>query len=43
MRDRDLYATILGLRDPWLVQDVELDAEQEIVRVPGLPGGVAAS
>lgn len=33
MRDRDLYATILGLRDPWLVQDVELDAKQEIVRV----------
>ena len=33
MRDRDLYATILGLRDPWRVVDVELDAKSEQVRV----------
>ncbi len=33
MRDRELYATILGLRDPWAVGDVELDAKQETVRV----------
>lgn len=33
MRDRDLYATILGLRDPWQVVDVDLDTASEEVRV----------
>jgi transposase len=33
MRDRELYATILGIRSPWLVTEVELDAVEEEVRV----------
>jgi len=33
MRDRELYATILGLADPWHVVDVDLDAKSEQVRV----------
>ncbi len=33
MRDRDLYATILGLTAPWKVTDVELDAKLEVVAV----------
>lgn len=33
MRDRDLYAQILGLTAPWRVVDVELDAAGEEVRV----------
>lgn len=33
MRDRDLYAKILGLPAPWRVEDVELDREAREVRV----------
>lgn len=33
MRDRDLYATILGLTAPWKVTDVEVDSELETVSV----------
>ena len=33
MRDRELYATILGLTAPWKVTDVELDPEAELVSV----------
>ena len=33
MRDRDLYATILGLTAPWKVIDVELDPKLELVAV----------
>jgi len=33
MRDRDLYAKILGLAEPWLVTDVELDLEAKSVVV----------
>jgi transposase len=33
MRDRDLYARILGLSDPWCVSDVELDESGREVRV----------
>jgi transposase len=33
MRDRDLYATILGLTSPWKVMDVELDPKSETVAV----------
>ena len=33
MRDRELYATILGLSDPWEVEHVELDQEQQVVHV----------
>jgi transposase len=33
MRDRDLYAAILGLTDPWKVADVDLDTIREEVRV----------
>jgi transposase len=33
MRDRELYATILGLSDPWEVERVELDQEQQVVHV----------
>jgi transposase len=33
MRDRDLYAQILGLTRPWSVIDVELDTSDEEVRV----------
>jgi len=33
MRDKDLYATILGIRSPWAVTDVLLDAQQEEVQV----------
>ncbi|MEQ1735634.1 MAG: ISL3 family transposase [Rhodoglobus sp.] len=33
MQDRDLYARILGLVDPWQVRDVQLDLAGEEVRV----------
>jgi transposase len=33
MRDKDLYATILGIRSPWHVTAVDLSAQQEEVRV----------
>ncbi len=33
MRDRDLYATILGLKAPWKVTDVDLDPKLELVAV----------
>jgi len=33
MRDRELYATILGLRAPWKVVDVDLAPDQEMVDV----------
>ncbi len=33
MNDRQLYTTILGLREPWVVEDVEVAAEAEEVRV----------
>lgn len=33
MRDRDLYARILGLSDPWTVAHVELDSANEQVEV----------
>ena len=33
MRDHELYATILGLRDPWSVTGVNLDAKSEEVTV----------
>jgi len=33
MRDKDLYATILGIRAPWKVTDVELEPDQEEVTV----------
>lgn len=33
MRDRDLYAKILGLAEPWIVDDVELDVKANTVVV----------
>ena len=33
MRDRDLYAKILGLAEPWIVADVELDVQAQTVVV----------
>jgi transposase len=33
MRDKDLYAAILGLTSPWVVREVELRAEAEEVEV----------
>jgi transposase len=33
MRDRDLYATILGITPPWEVIDVAVDSEQRLVEV----------
>lgn len=33
MRDRDLYAKILGLSDPWIVADVDLDVKAQTVVV----------
>lgn len=33
MRDRDLYATILGLPSPWVVVEVDLNPKLEMVRV----------
>lgn len=33
MRDRDLYARILGIEAPWAVTDVQLDMAQQEVRV----------
>ena len=33
MRDRDLYAKILNLPDPWIVVDVELDLKEKCVTV----------
>jgi len=42
MRDHDLYATILGLTDPWKVTDVELDSELELVSVKVEAAGKSA-
>jgi len=33
MRDRELYGKILGVKPPWEVEDVDLDRENEEVRV----------
>ena len=33
MRDKDLYASILGIRDPWQVIDVDLRLKENEVRV----------
>lgn len=33
MHDRDLYATILGIRAPWQVSDVSLKATESTVEV----------
>jgi transposase len=33
VRDRDLYAKILGLAEPWIVADVELDVQAQTVIV----------
>ncbi len=33
MRDRDLYAAILGLKNPWRVTGVDLDAKKETIEV----------
>jgi len=33
MRDRDLYAQILGIRAPWKVTEVDLDTAGETVEV----------
>src|SRR5687767_5511835 len=33
MRDRDLYATILGIAPPWEVVDVAVDSEKQLVEV----------
>ena len=33
MRDKDLYATILGIQSPWLVSEVLLDAKERRVTV----------
>lgn len=33
MRDKDLYATILGIESPWLVTEVVLDAREQRVTV----------
>jgi len=33
MRDKELYSTILGIRSPWTVVDVELSAKTEEVRI----------
>lgn len=39
MRDKDLYATILGIQAPWSVTDVALrPAEQSAAALPGLRG-----
>lgn len=37
MQDRDLYARILGLVEPWQVRDVQLDVKGEEVRVTVAP------
>jgi transposase len=39
VRDRDLYAKILGLSEPWRVADVELDvaAKSVVVRLAHSP------
>jgi hypothetical protein len=39
MRDRDLYAQILGIKPPWKVVDVELDIKESHVTVRGSGGG----
>ena len=42
MRDRELYAKILGLPEPWIVVDVELDLKEQSVLVRlGRRDGVA--
>ena len=33
MRDKDLYAQILGIKSPWRVTDVELEVSQSTVTV----------
>lgn len=33
MRDRELYATILGITDPWGVERVEIEAKDQVVHV----------
>ena len=40
MRDRELYATILGLTKPWTVTEVDLALKQQevLVRVEYRPG-----
>lgn len=42
MRDRDLYATILGLSAPWKVTDVDLDSKLETVSVKVEASGKSA-
>ncbi len=39
MRDRDLYARILGVAAPWSVSDVELEVDQQRVTVVVEHGG----
>lgn len=33
MRERDLYARLLGIQSPWSVQDVQLDEKEKRVEV----------
>jgi transposase len=33
VRDKDLYKTILGVEDPWIITDVTMDAEDETITV----------
>lgn len=41
MRDKDLYQEILGLKQPWVVESVELDAKRKDVKIRvGLKGSV---
>ena len=41
MRDKELYARILGLCDPWVVEEVELlDDKKEVVIRVGLRGSI---
>ena len=44
MRDRELYAKILGLPEPWLVVDVELDmaGKSVVVRLGRSAGSALA-
>ena len=43
MRDKDLYARILNIEDPWRVADVELNLQQGEVVVHMEHGGEALS